>query len=116
LRLFRTSPPDRHTAFRLPKELLATIDAICDAQDLTRSQFFRRCLTERVKSLCQELDVQTSSEVQTSSNVQAPSNLQTVSNVEAASNAKIESNVQAPKSDGKRQWSPELYERLQRRR
>jgi predicted DNA-binding protein len=110
LRLFRTSPPDRHTAFRLPKELLETIDILCDSQDLTRSQFFRRCLTERIKSLGQELNEQTPSNLQTQSKVQ------TASNVQAPSNMQAPSNVQVPENDGKRQWSPELYERLQRRR
>jgi hypothetical protein len=30
--------PDPQTAFRLPKGLLASVDAICEQQDLTRSQ------------------------------------------------------------------------------
>jgi predicted transcriptional regulator len=38
------------TAFRLPQGLLATVDIICDQQDLTRSQVFRRSITEYLKS------------------------------------------------------------------
>jgi hypothetical protein len=98
LRLFRTSPPDQHTAFRLPKELLATVDSICDESDLTRSQFFRRCLTERIKSIRQE------------QNVEMPRNIRTPSSVGTPSN------VELPTKDEKRQWSPDLFERLQRRR
>jgi metal-responsive CopG/Arc/MetJ family transcriptional regulator len=41
---------DSSTAFRLPKGLLATIDAICEKQDLTRSQLFRRSVTQYLKS------------------------------------------------------------------
>jgi metal-responsive CopG/Arc/MetJ family transcriptional regulator len=40
---------DAHTAFRLPQELLATIDNLCDQLDLTRSQLFRRCVMEYLK-------------------------------------------------------------------
>jgi len=38
------------TAFRLPQGLLATVDLICDKKDLTRSQVFRRSITEYLKS------------------------------------------------------------------
>jgi hypothetical protein len=38
--------PDSSTAFRLPKILLSTIDAVCDREDLTRSQVYRKSLTE----------------------------------------------------------------------
>jgi metal-responsive CopG/Arc/MetJ family transcriptional regulator len=38
------------TAFRLPQGLLATVDIICDKQDLTRSQVFRRSITEYLKN------------------------------------------------------------------
>ena len=38
------------TAFRLPQGLLATVDIICDQQDLTRSQVYRRSITEYLKS------------------------------------------------------------------
>ena len=37
-------------AFRLPQGLLATVDIICDKQDLTRSQVFRRSITEYLKN------------------------------------------------------------------
>jgi metal-responsive CopG/Arc/MetJ family transcriptional regulator len=86
LRLFRSTPPDKHAAFRLSHELLAIIDSICDQLDITRSQFFRHALTDRVKSYGQER------------NIQPPSN------------------VQIAKEEEKRQWSQELYDRMQRRR
>ena len=38
------------TAFRLPQGLLATVDMVCDKQDLTRSQVFRRSITEYLKN------------------------------------------------------------------
>jgi hypothetical protein len=41
--------PDPSSAFRLPKGLLATIDAFCEQQDLTRSQFYRRSIMEYLK-------------------------------------------------------------------
>jgi len=41
---------DRITGFRLPRTMLAAVDAICVQQDLTRSQVFRRSLTEYLKS------------------------------------------------------------------
>jgi predicted transcriptional regulator len=49
LRVFHQNPPDAHTAFRLPKELLAKIDTICEELDLTRSQLFRRSIAEYIK-------------------------------------------------------------------
>jgi hypothetical protein len=45
-----TAKPNSSTAFRLPQGLLATVDIICDKQDLTRSQVFRRSITEYLKS------------------------------------------------------------------
>ena len=39
------------TAFRLPIRLLQVIDEWCDENDTTRSQFFRRSIMDRVKSL-----------------------------------------------------------------
>jgi hypothetical protein len=50
LKLFRQIKPDKSTAFRLPQGLLATVDIICDKQDLTRSQVFRRSITEYLKN------------------------------------------------------------------
>ena len=40
---------DPATAFRLPKTMLATVDAICARDDLTRSQIFRRSVVEYLK-------------------------------------------------------------------
>ena len=40
---------DPATAFRLPKTMLATVDAICAREDLTRSQVFRRSVVEYLK-------------------------------------------------------------------
>jgi hypothetical protein len=37
-------------AFRIPKTILATIDAICAKQDLTRSQVFRRSVIEYLRN------------------------------------------------------------------
>jgi hypothetical protein len=54
LKVFRQTPPDAHAAFRLPKELLVTIDAICSELDLTRSQLFRRSITEYIKTRAYE--------------------------------------------------------------
>ena len=58
MKLFRRTPPNSSTAFRLPKELLSTIDTICNELDLTRSQLFRRSITEFIKSLGHERNVQ----------------------------------------------------------
>ena len=85
LKLFRRTPPDSSTAFRLPKELLASIDSICNDLDLTRSQLFRRSVTEFIKTLGHERSVQDPN------------------------------HAQVPKVE-QRGWSPELYDRLQRRR
>ena len=41
---------DPATAFRLPKRILATVDAICAREDLTRSQVFRRSVMEYLKN------------------------------------------------------------------
>jgi predicted transcriptional regulator len=49
LKLFHQTQPDSSTAFRLPKELLETIDLLCDDLDLTRSQVLRRSITEYLK-------------------------------------------------------------------
>jgi hypothetical protein len=40
---------DPATAFRIPKTILATVDAICAKQDLTRSQVFRRSVLEYLR-------------------------------------------------------------------
>jgi len=39
------------TAFRLPTVLLNTVDRWCATHDITKSQFFRHCITDRIKSL-----------------------------------------------------------------
>jgi|HubBroStandDraft_4_1064222.scaffolds.fasta_scaffold1654867_1 hypothetical protein len=44
-------PARSSTAFRLPTSLLQVIDKWCGDNDITRSQFFRRCISDRVKSL-----------------------------------------------------------------
>jgi hypothetical protein len=44
-----TAKPNSSTAFRLPQGLLATVDLICDQQDLTRSQVYRRSIMEYLK-------------------------------------------------------------------
>jgi hypothetical protein len=41
---------DPPTAFRIPKAILATVDAICAKEDLTRSQVFRRSVVEYLKT------------------------------------------------------------------
>jgi predicted transcriptional regulator len=41
---------DPPTAFRLPKQILATVDAICAREDLTRSQLFRRSVMQYLKN------------------------------------------------------------------
>jgi hypothetical protein len=73
-------PIGASTAFRLPKSLLQAVDQWCEAHDITRSQFFRHCITDRVKSL-------------------EPNQV-----------------THAPKEEQQQQWSPELYDRLRRRR
>jgi hypothetical protein len=41
---------DPPTAFRLPKAILAIVDAICAKEDLTRSQVFRRSVMAYLKN------------------------------------------------------------------
>jgi predicted transcriptional regulator len=41
---------DPATAFRLPQRILATVDAICAREDLTRSQVFRRSIMQYLKN------------------------------------------------------------------
>jgi hypothetical protein len=47
------------TAFRLPTSLLQTIDKWCVENDITRSQFLRRCISDRIKSLGLQLSTTT---------------------------------------------------------
>jgi predicted transcriptional regulator len=49
LNSLRRIPPSAHAAFRLSKDLLATIDIICGEFDLTRSQLFRRSVAEYIR-------------------------------------------------------------------
>jgi hypothetical protein len=46
LKTFQATPPDCSTAFRLPRELLATLNAICGELDCNRSQLIRRSVKE----------------------------------------------------------------------
>jgi hypothetical protein len=50
LKSFAQTKPNYLTAFRLPNGVLATVDLICDQQDLTRSQIFRRSIIEYLKN------------------------------------------------------------------
>ena len=77
-----TAKPNSSTAFRLPQGLLATVDVICNKQDLTRSQVFRRSITEYLKN--QQVEI-----------------------VAAAT----EPSVSALTEEPKRTWSEELYRR-----
>lgn len=54
MRVLHQKSPDAHTAFRLPKELLAKIDTLCDELDLTRSQLFRRSIAEYISAYVSE--------------------------------------------------------------
>ncbi len=40
---------DRLTAFRLPAKLLAEVDSVRELLDITRSQLFRRSVTEFIE-------------------------------------------------------------------
>jgi hypothetical protein len=55
LKLIQPSKTDALSAFRLPQRVLATVDQICDQQDLTRSQVFRRSIVEFLKTQKVEL-------------------------------------------------------------
>ena len=43
--------PDKATAFRLPTQLLAKIDSICQTLDCSRSQLFRRSIKDYISEL-----------------------------------------------------------------
>jgi hypothetical protein len=83
------------TAFRLSTRLLQVIDQWCGENDVTRSQFFRRCITDRVKSLGIGCGTQ--------------------SNPDQLKSLGVNSATEPPKED-QLNWSPELYARLERRR
>jgi hypothetical protein len=89
LKLVHSTPPDAHVAFRLANSMPATVDVLCDKLDITRSQFFRGLIRERIKAL--ELDSGTPPTDEM--------NLPTTASNETKSS-----------------WSPELYDRMQRRR
>ena len=55
MKLFTQPRPDKNTAFRLPKMVLATVDKFCSQQDLTRSQLYRRSILEFLKN--QQVDI-----------------------------------------------------------
>ena len=46
MKTFQTIQPDCSTAFRLSKEMLQTLNAICNSLDCNRSQLIRRSLKE----------------------------------------------------------------------
>jgi len=46
MKTLQTTPRDSSTAFRLPKEMLQTLNAICANLDCNRSQLIRRSLKE----------------------------------------------------------------------
>jgi len=52
------TPPDASTAFRLPKEMLETVDLLCRDFDVCRSQIFRRSLSAFIKSVQDQRGVQ----------------------------------------------------------
>ena len=58
MKLFQQIKPDKSTAFRLPNGLLTTVDIICEKQDITRSQLYRRSLMEYIKNQPPELLVE----------------------------------------------------------
>jgi hypothetical protein len=89
LKLVNSTPPDVHVAFRLANSMLSTVDVLCDKLDVTRSQFIRKSIREQIKAL-EPADITTP--------------VHETNSVTVASN------------ENKRDWSPELYERLQRRR
>jgi hypothetical protein len=45
-----TAKSNSSTAFPLPVGMLATVDLLCHQQDLTRSQVYRRSITEYLKN------------------------------------------------------------------
>ena len=83
------------TAFRLPTALLQVIDQWCGENDTTRSQFFRRSIMDRVRSL----GIIASDEL----------------NADRLKSPGVNSATEPPKED-QLNWSSELYARLERRR
>jgi len=87
-------PEITSTAFRLPTLLLQVIDRWCADNDQTRSQFFRRSITDRVNSLGIAIPTELIAEQLKSSGFNS---------------------VAEPPKEEPRQWSPETYQRLERR-
>ncbi len=83
------------TAFRLPTKLLRVIDKWCAANDQTRSQFFRRSIMDRIKLL----------------GIGSPTELSADQLKSPGGNSTTVIPNEEP-----RQWSPELFARLERRR
>jgi hypothetical protein len=83
------------TAFRLPTELLRVIDRWCDENDLTRSQFIRRCITDRIDSL----------------GIANPAKL----NADQLQPSGVNSESELPEKEPRR-WSPEVRQRFERGR
>ena len=52
-----TKMPFKNTliAFRVPQDFLDRMDAHCEIEEFTRSQFIRRCVNEKLKSSAQKL-------------------------------------------------------------
>jgi hypothetical protein len=57
------SSSEASTAFRLPKEMLETIDILCRDFDTSRSQLYRRACTELIRTLGHQRNLQTPSNV-----------------------------------------------------
>jgi len=93
--LTHSRPEITSTAFRLPRQLLQAIDKWCVENDITRSQFFRRSIIDLVKSL----------------GIAIPAEL----NSDQLKTCGINSVAELPKEESPR-WSPETYQRLERRR
>lgn len=89
MKLVHSTPPDVHVAFRLANSMLTAVDVLCDKLDVTRSQFIRKSIKEQIKALEQN-------DIAPAANEMSP--------------------VTVDSDDNKRTWSPELYDRLQRRR
>jgi hypothetical protein len=48
MKLVGRAAPNCFTAFRLPRDSLVTVDLLCEALDLTRSQFYRLCIDKYI--------------------------------------------------------------------
>ena len=93
--LAHSRPEITSTAFRLPTQLLQVIDRWCAKNDVTRQQFFRRSIMDRVNSF----------------GIGSPTELDADQLKSAGGNFATE----LPREESP-QWSPETYRRLERRR